>query len=628
MKRSKLILIMLILPIIPFAITSQVVTPVDAWGLTTHQFIVSTARDAISNSSWLEVFEYYTPELLAGSTTPDQVFQDWPNHLYYPETGEHTAPEAAKRWYDFARINFSCGNWEAGFFATGVMSHYFTDPHIPVHTGSNWPGHSAYETEINANLGGLTLTTPTEDYIANVSQAVIDAATYSHQYYDTVVAAYPNEDSEAFDDAAIVTLTENCLSLAIDNTLDLFYNLTEGFTPPDVSYTYKYVALFDAAHANDYIDVDELQSVEATLGRNHFEMQEQTTAFSAGDLDDVDLLVITCGLTEYSSSELTVISDWADTGNKSILLTSRGDYSTVEDTARPNQVLEAIGSDIRINDDDVHMLGTYATHYNDLYDIPGPTETIGLTMSVSSFTMYSPSSLYFLDEGPVLPIIWGDESTWQRDRESPDIEVIYDNTDDGKNGEQIPLVAVEEIGELRVLVAGTTFFSDFDYGKSAIFSNVILFENFLDWTCGNRSSDNVPDEDEMGPKIGNIEVTPANPEDDVTVTVTATITDPSGVDIVLLNYSTNEGVVQIEMVAAGNVFSVEVPGVVNASRDCWFIANDTEGNIAIRGVYTIAWGEETDTTPTVFVIDTVTLIIIGVVAIIAILAIILILKRK
>jgi hypothetical protein len=64
--------------------------------------------------------------------------------------------------------------------------------------------------------------------------------------------------------------------------------------------------------------------------------------------------------------------------------------------------------------------------------------------------------------------------------------VVFDDTNDTLGGDSIPLIAAEEIGDLRVLVSGTTFFSDFDYGKMSIFENIVLFENFLDWSIGSR----------------------------------------------------------------------------------------------------------------------------------------------
>ncbi|TFF66893.1 hypothetical protein EU520_01780, partial [Candidatus Thorarchaeota archaeon] len=254
MKKRWVVLALLLMSVVPAAIVFPTAMEADAWGLATHMFMVNECIDGITNQSWAEAFDYYSPELIQGSTTPDQVWQDWDNHLYYPDYGNGTAPQASERWYQFARDNFTLGNWEDGFFAAGVMSHYSSDPCIPVHTGPNWPGHSAYEGDINYHLGNLTLGTPSESTVDNVSQLVIDSAVYSHQYYDYIYDAYPQSDSEAIEaNATVKALTESCLTMAINNTLRLFYSLTVGINAPDVTVTYDYVAVFDFAHENDYV---------------------------------------------------------------------------------------------------------------------------------------------------------------------------------------------------------------------------------------------------------------------------------------------------------------------------------------------------------------------------------------
>ncbi|MHA2205001.1 MAG: zinc dependent phospholipase C family protein, partial [Candidatus Thorarchaeota archaeon] len=484
------ILFILIAPMFTLAIALPLATPVEAWGLVTHNSIAQTAMEHLSDDSWADAFDYYSIELLAGSTTPDQAWQDWDNHLYYPEDGSGSAPQAAAIWYEYAEANFTAGEWEKGFTAAGIMSHYACDPFIPIHTGPNWVGHSAFEGDINAFIGVFDIATPSESIVTNVSQLVVDGATYAHQYYDIIVEAYPTEDTRAIEDnSTLWDIAEDTLSRAIDACLSLFYNLTIDLDAPDVSYTYDYVASIDFAHRNDYAfesGGQKLLLVDKTLRRLNYEPQQQTTEFTAEALWNVNLLLITLALDTYSTEELAAITEWASAGNKGIIITSRGDYDESSTIASGNQVLEAIGSNIRMNDDNIYMRGTYRPHYNDLYTIPASAITEGLTAGVSGITMYSPSSLYFLDEDAVTPVLYADETAFQRSENPPGITVIFDDTNDTLGGDSIPLIAAEEIGDLRVLVSGTTFFSDFDYGKMSIFENIVLFENFLDWSVGSR----------------------------------------------------------------------------------------------------------------------------------------------
>ena len=643
MKKASIVVAILLVTMAPFAIILPMAAPAEAWGLQTHMFMVSEAMSQITNTSWYEAYEYYAPEVLAGCTTPDQAWQDWDNHLYYPETGEHNAPTAAARWFNFTRDNFTAGNWEAGFFAVGVMTHYFSDPCIPVHTDEYWPGHVGYESDINAHLADLTLGTPEEVEISNISQLVIDCATYSHQYYDTVYAAYADEESEALEtNAEIKTLTEDCLSLAINGCLSLFYTLSQYCDAPEIVITYNYVALFDYAHSNDYTDysgVDHLTSVNMTLARNHFEMHKQMSAFDESALADVDLLVITCALDEYTTAELAAISDWASVGNKTILLTGRGDFSEYQDIASSNQVLAAIGAQIRFQDDNVYMESDYAAWQNDLTVIPPANETLDLTLSVTTITMYSPCSLHIMDDGPVLPIIYADTTAYQTDQIAPEPNIIYDDTEDGMNGEQIPLMAVEEIGTLRVIVAGTTFFSNFDYGKSAQFNNILLLENLLDWAAGSRSTQNVPDVDEVGPRIGDVEWNPALPESGTLVNVTCIVTDPGGVLNVSLVYNS----MSFNMTPMGSdVYEVQIQGITGGSLDIGVLAYDNDENSAIRESFTIVWEDpattttstgipttttNTTTTPPV-PIDPMIMAIGGVAAVIVILIAVIVIKKR
>jgi hypothetical protein len=588
MKRKWVVLALLLVPLLPAAVVLPNAIEADAWGLVTHMFIVNECIDDITNQSWAEAFDYYSPELIQGSTTPDQVWQDWMNHLYYPEYGNGTAPQAAQRWFQFARDNFTIGNWEDGFFAAGVMSHYAVDPCIPVHTGPNWSGHSAYEGDINDNLGILTLGARSENTVTNVSQLVVDAAVYSHQYYDYVYDAYPTSDTTAIEtNSTVKTLTEACLTLALNNTLCLFYTLTEGINAPDVEIVYEHVAVFDFAHENDYVYGDGLTSVNQSLARLGYEMVIWEDPINTTALAGADLFVATCALDEYTTAELEAISTWAASGNKSILLTARGDFDAYTDIARPNQILEAIGSHIRVNDDNVYMLGTYQPWYNDLYDIPVAGETAGLTQDVESITMFSPTSLYFTDDDPVLPVIYADPSGYQTDQSAPGIDVIWDNTDDGEYGEQIPLAAVEEIGTLRLLVTGTTFFSNFDYGKD--FDNVVFLENFLTWAY-NRSIGIVPLADEVGPRVGGVYWNPANPDAGESVEFYAGITDPSGVASAELVIESVSGTVTLPMTASGDDFNATISGFTDEVVSVRIVTYDNEDNNSTRAYFSITWG--------------------------------------
>jgi len=618
MKKSSAVLLILVLPLLT-TIAFLPVPHVDAWGHATHYFIVNEAVDNIANDSWADAFEYYTKDLLSGSVAPDVLWQDWDNHLYYPETGEGNAPASAAKWYDFARANFTSENWEDGFFAAGVMSHYFSDPCIPVHTDALWDGHSAYETDINNNLGSFILGVSVEGLVNNVSQLVVDSATYSHQYYDMIYDAYPTGDDEAIEtNSTIKSLTEDCLDLAIEGLLGLFYNLTLGLDAPDVTITYEYVAMIDLAHSNDYAP-DQLTALNMTLAINGYELIEQDTAITVGSLATVDLLIMTCAGDAYTVDELSAISTWYQSGDKSLLMTGRGDFDTYSDNLIMNQVLVEIGSNIRINDDNVYMEGTYNLWYNDVTTIPAPADTLNLTYGVDAISFFSPNSLYFLDDDPILPIIYADITAYQTDQNPPEISVVYDDVMDGAWGTQIPIAAAEEIGTARLFVCGTTFFSDFDHG-SAFSDNIQLLENFLVWATGNRSENTIADVDEVGPRISDIEWDPTSPDTGQSVNVSVTVTDPGGVSAVNLKYNNGTHDVVLSMIAdGGDIYTAEILDVSTGTLDIIIEALDNDANVAVRASYTITWTPASTNTTTTstgtgtpFPIDS--LILIGAIA--------------
>jgi hypothetical protein len=376
----------------------------------------------------------------------------------------------------------------------------------------------------------------------------------------------------------------------------LFYTATLGINAPDVTITYDYKAMLDTGHGNDYASGD-LDSINTTLYREGFELILQDTEITTASLGGVDIFIATCASSAYTPAELTAIANWASSGNKALLLTGRGDHaSSSTNTAYPDDILEHIGSNIRMNDDNVYMEGTYNLWTNDLTDITAPANTVNLTAAVASLTFFSPSSLYFIDEGPVLPVIHADVTGFQTNQEPPNPLVIFDDVMDGVFGEQIPLAAAEEIGSTRLFVTGTTFFSDFDYGKPQ-FDNIQMLENFLDWAVGNRSEWNIADVDEIGPRISDITWDPAAPEEGETVNVTAVVTDPSGVNVVYLQYNNGTHDVSLAMTAkGGNVYSGVISDVSSGSVGIRIEAHDNDANIAIRRVYTITWTPPATTT--------------------------------
>ena len=73
-------------------------------------------------------------EYLAGSEAPDERFKDFRNHVLHVAENGWGGPQEACRWY--GRLVDACRRreWAEAAFAAGVLSHYFSDPFMPLHT--------------------------------------------------------------------------------------------------------------------------------------------------------------------------------------------------------------------------------------------------------------------------------------------------------------------------------------------------------------------------------------------------------------------------------------------------------------------------------------------------------------
>ena len=87
-------------------------------------------------------------------------------------------------------------------------------------------------------------------------------------------------------------------------------------------------------------------------------------------------------------------------------------------------------------------------------------------------------------------------------------------------------------------------------------------------------------QDTLGPNITDVSWSPASPQENQQVTITVRVSDPSGVDTVILKYRTDTAWVEVQMSYAGDdTYSATVPGQPAGTTVHFKIwANDTLGN--------------------------------------------------
>lgn len=86
--------------------------------------------------NWQNLFLARHEHYLQGAKAPDEVFKDFKNHvLHVGENYWGGAAAAADQWYRQAVESFRDEQWPEAIYSAGVLSHYYTDPIQPFHTG-------------------------------------------------------------------------------------------------------------------------------------------------------------------------------------------------------------------------------------------------------------------------------------------------------------------------------------------------------------------------------------------------------------------------------------------------------------------------------------------------------------
>ncbi|MHA2075402.1 MAG: hypothetical protein ACW97X_12350, partial [Candidatus Hodarchaeales archaeon] len=462
------------------------------WGWPTHHMIADEALNFLE-PDWQTVFNSLISLVKGGTILPDTWHDigDTPNHLYYPDNpSSTTGPQAIEQWYNYYVENLSEAKYEDAILAGAIMSHYITDLNIPVHTDVYWEGHSAYETDINSHLEEFTIgTVSTDDDISNIQQYAIDAAIYAHQYYDTIKAAYPSGDTNnvVVNNATIKAITEEQLTRAISCVASLWVKGIGDSLAPKIVLTTSQKALIDNGHNNDYENDGDLANFISYLNSIGFEVVEDSDGITESDLEGVNFLIVTAFETEYTTAELSAISNWIGSDSRSLFVTGRGDFTSAINHSAINELLEAIGTVIRMNDDNVYTVSSDPFYYKDYYidteNFQAPEGKTFLDVA-QVFQCFSPNSLYFSNDSEYLEVLVnGTQYLYQSDENVPGVTVVWDDTDDGVGGEVIPLVTAETFSEDddRIIVFGDTSFSDYSFAPHFVHDNEHFIPVLIEW---------------------------------------------------------------------------------------------------------------------------------------------------
>jgi predicted flap endonuclease-1-like 5' DNA nuclease len=94
---------------------------------------------------WRRVFLKFADVYLSGAKAPDDEFKDFKNHVLHVRDGYWGgAPEKVASWYGHLVEALREQDFERAVYAAGVLSHYYTDPIQPFHTGQSEAENSVH----------------------------------------------------------------------------------------------------------------------------------------------------------------------------------------------------------------------------------------------------------------------------------------------------------------------------------------------------------------------------------------------------------------------------------------------------------------------------------------------------
>jgi Domain of unknown function (DUF4332) len=164
-------------------------------------------------------------DYLRGAKDPDTVFKDFENHVVHVANGYWGgAAKTGEKWLERVYRLLSSAKWKEAAYAIGVLSHYFTDPFMPLHTAQ-----SPRETVIHRPLEWSVCCAYQEIYHVCCTDAQLEmfelpdgkdwltdsihyGATYAHKYYELLLNDYNMNEASRFPKLALGTESKTVLA--------------------------------------------------------------------------------------------------------------------------------------------------------------------------------------------------------------------------------------------------------------------------------------------------------------------------------------------------------------------------------------------------------------------------------
>ena len=280
---------------------------------------------SIDSERWTQVLISQHAAYLEGAKAPDDDFKDFKNHvLHVRENFWGGAVASTEHWYGQFIDHLRSSEWKDAAYAAGVLSHYYSDPQMPFHTGqteaegavhraAEWSVTKSYEKLrdlIEQELGGYpSVTVPTADDW--LPQMVRSGAVQANAYYDLLIDHYNLELGVKDPPAGLDRVAEEAVAKCLANATVGFARILDrafdeaSVVPPKVNLTMQAVLatvngpirkiVNSLADAQDRKTVEAIyQEVQATgkAIESLPESERLVRQFHAAEVRKVSLLVL------------------------------------------------------------------------------------------------------------------------------------------------------------------------------------------------------------------------------------------------------------------------------------------------------------------------------------------------
>ncbi len=172
----------------------------------THHYFAIDALPLVETDAGVRLTKTllrYHNDYLRGAKDPDTRFRDFQNHVVHVTDGYWGgAPRVAHQWYDRLQKYLRNDRWSDAAHAAGVLSHYFTDPIMPLHTQQSgrekilhrpieWSVTKSYQTIMKMwDREQMQIVFEMSDQPGWLGEAILHGARHANQYYFPLMDTY------------------------------------------------------------------------------------------------------------------------------------------------------------------------------------------------------------------------------------------------------------------------------------------------------------------------------------------------------------------------------------------------------------------------------------------------------